>query len=121
MTARAEPGQTGRMAQATEPAPAPAPGSLAPLAALAACALTAPTLLAWNVPPSTTFINQALAVAGWGVFVAALAGPTGSVGSVGSVGPAGPVRAAVDATDAVTEAVVAALTAWTTSTSSTDS
>jgi O-antigen ligase len=38
-------------------------------AALAAAAL--PSLLAYNPAPSPTFLNQALAVAGWGLFVAA--------------------------------------------------
>ena len=52
--------------------------SLPALAALAAFALAAPTLLAWNVAPSTTFLNQALAVAGWGVFLVALGGATGA-------------------------------------------
>lgn len=37
-------------------------------AALLACAL--PTLIAYNLPPSPTFFNQAAALAGWGVFVA---------------------------------------------------
>lgn len=41
------------------------------IAALFATAL--PVLLAFNVPPSSTFLNQAAALAGWGVFVAVLA------------------------------------------------
>ena len=36
--------------------------------AAAALAIAAPTLLAYNVPPSPTFLNQALAYLGWGVF-----------------------------------------------------
>ena len=36
---------------------------------MAAAAL--PSLLAWNVSPSPTFLNQALALAAWGAFVAA--------------------------------------------------
>ncbi|WP_243651277.1 PglL family O-oligosaccharyltransferase [Rubrivivax gelatinosus] len=45
------------------------------LATLAACA---PSLLAYNVSPSPTFLNQALAVALWGLFVAAGAPRAGS-------------------------------------------
>ena len=41
---------------------------------LATLAVAVPTLLAWNVAPSTTFLNQALSVGLWGVFIAALAG-----------------------------------------------
>ncbi|MBI2733245.1 MAG: pilin glycosylation ligase domain-containing protein [Aquabacterium sp.] len=37
-------------------------------------AVLAPTLLAVHEPPSVTFYNQALAVLGWGLFVAVLAG-----------------------------------------------
>jgi O-antigen ligase len=50
--------------------PLPAPLSLRALA-LTAAALS--TLLAYNVSPSTTFFNQALALAGWGALVWALA------------------------------------------------
>lgn len=39
-------------------------------------AATAPTLLAFNVAPSATFFNQALALAGWGWFVLGVA-PSG--------------------------------------------
>jgi O-antigen ligase len=42
-------------------------------AALVAAATTAPSLLAWNVSPSSTFLNQALALALWGLFVVASA------------------------------------------------
>jgi O-antigen ligase len=45
----------------------------------AALAATAPSLLAWNPPPSPTFLNQALALAGWGGFVVA----TGAAGGGG--------------------------------------
>ncbi|MBP6902670.1 MAG: O-antigen ligase C-terminal domain-containing protein [Burkholderiaceae bacterium] len=41
------------------------------LAAMLACC--APTLLAYNAPPSATLLNQCVAVAGWGVFVIVLA------------------------------------------------
>jgi O-antigen ligase len=42
----------------------------AALALAAAFAAAVPTLLAWNVAPSPTFLNQALALALWGLFVA---------------------------------------------------
>ncbi len=66
--------------------------ALAGLAALATLAVALPTLLAWNVAPSTTFLNQALAVAGWGAFIAAIAGP------IGRSEPAMPVAGIVRAT-----------------------
>lgn len=53
------------------------------LAALGACA--APMVLAYNTAPSSTFLNQALACAGWGLYLLALAAlplPTG-VGRAG--------------------------------------
>ncbi|KGM42204.1 hypothetical protein JY96_14100 [Aquabacterium sp. NJ1] len=48
-------------------------------------AVLAPTLLAVHEPPSVTFYNQALAVLGWGLFVAVLAGlpRAGAQGSAG--------------------------------------
>ncbi|MCB1998505.1 MAG: O-antigen ligase C-terminal domain-containing protein, partial [Rhodoferax sp.] len=46
----------------------------APLLA-AALAATLPALLAYNPPPSPTFLNQALALALWGVFAAFASGP----------------------------------------------
>jgi len=46
--------------------------ALAAIAVLAACA---PSLLAYNVSPSPTFFNQALAVALWGWFTVAVAVP----------------------------------------------
>ena len=50
-----------------------------PLLALAAAAAAAgPSLLAFNVSPSPTFLNQALALALWGAFVALLALATDS-------------------------------------------
>ncbi len=45
---------------------------------IAAVASAAPSLLAFNVPPSPTFLNQALAIALWGWFVIALAPPPGA-------------------------------------------
>lgn len=47
---------------------------------LAALAVLAPTLLAVHEPPSVTFYNQALAVFGWGVWLAAMGGwPAGGI------------------------------------------
>ncbi|MDE2627957.1 MAG: O-antigen ligase C-terminal domain-containing protein [Burkholderiales bacterium] len=54
----------------------PAPRAATPLrgaAALACLALAAPTLLAFNLPPSSTFLNQAAALIGWGGWLALLA------------------------------------------------
>lgn len=42
---------------------------------LALLAVTAPTLLALHESPSVTFYNQVLALFGWGLWLAALAGP----------------------------------------------
>ncbi|MBE2241203.1 MAG: O-antigen ligase C-terminal domain-containing protein [Burkholderiaceae bacterium] len=41
--------------------------------ALAFAAVTLPTLIAYNLPPSATFFNQAAAYVGWGAWVALLA------------------------------------------------
>jgi O-antigen ligase len=46
---------------------------LSPAGLLAVAAASAPSLLAYNVAPSPTFLNQALACALWGAFVAAAA------------------------------------------------
>ena len=43
------------------------------LALCAALAMAAPALLAFNLPPSATFFNQAAALVGWGGFLLALA------------------------------------------------
>jgi O-antigen ligase len=50
------------------------------LLALAMAATTAPSLLAWNVSPSATFLNQALALLLWGLFVAATAARPAAAG-----------------------------------------
>lgn len=42
-------------------------------AAAALVAIVGPALLAFNQPPSATFLNQAVAVVGWGILLAALA------------------------------------------------
>ena len=49
------------------------------LAAIAVLAASAPSLLAYNVSPSPTFFNQALAIALWGWFVVAVAQGAGGV------------------------------------------
>ena len=50
----------------------PPPGS--PWLTIAAClAVVSPAVLAVNLPPSATFLNQAAAVSGWGLFCAVLA------------------------------------------------
>ena len=49
----------------------PAPGRGWPWAACAAVAL--PTLIAYNLPPSATFLNQAAALVGWGIWLLVLA------------------------------------------------
>ena len=55
-------------------APAPrASTALRGAAALSCLALAAPTLLAFNLPPSSTFLNQAAALIGWGGWLALLA------------------------------------------------
>jgi O-antigen ligase len=43
------------------------------LTLLASLAVAVPTLIAWNVPPSATFFNQAAAFVGWGAFLLVLA------------------------------------------------
>ena len=53
-----------------------------PAALLAA---SAPSLLAYNVSPSPTFLNQALAIAAWGLFVVALA--PGALARTSRAGP----------------------------------
>ncbi len=68
------PGASWLRPSAVPPLPPSAPSAPISLAlAIAAAAL--PTLLAWNVSPSSTFLNQALALALWGAFVAAAAWP----------------------------------------------
>ena len=57
------------------------PDSRAALAAVTVLAASAPSLLAYNVSPSPTFLNQALAIALWGWFVVAIAQPAGAAGA----------------------------------------
>ena len=54
-------------------ATAHAPTLAGPWAAAAIAAVAAPTLLAYNLPPSATFFNQAAAVFGWGLLLALVA------------------------------------------------
>lgn len=51
------------------------------LLVFALVALAAPPLIAFNVPPSSTFLNQAAALIGWGLFAAALAARSTGSGS----------------------------------------
>ena len=59
-------------ALASAPQAASAPAAAASIA-LACLALTLPTLLAFNLPPSSTFLNQAAALIGWGSWLTLLA------------------------------------------------
>ncbi len=78
-----------------------APSALAPAPlALAIAAAALPSLLAYNVSPSPTFLNQALAFALWGLFAGACAW----------MRPIQPARAAAPASLAL--ALLAACAAW---------
>lgn len=59
-------------------------------------AIVAPTLVAAHAPPSVTFFNQALAVLGWGMFIAAL-----GVQPEGRKGRGHPMSGAINALAAV--------------------
>lgn len=59
------------MSTALRGIPAPAPHELH--LAAAAAAIAAPALIAFNVPPSATFLNQAAAMIGWGMWLSLLA------------------------------------------------
>jgi O-antigen ligase len=56
------------------PRAANAPHLVPLLAALAVNAVALPALLAYNLPPSSTFLNQAAALIGWGALLTVLAG-----------------------------------------------
>lgn len=58
-----------RVPSARSPAPASAPG----LQLVFLLALLAPAMLAWNVPPSSTLLNQALALLGWAAVLIVIA------------------------------------------------
>ena len=62
-------------APATPGTDAAAPGAASVVLALAAVAL--PTLIAFNLPPSATFFNQAAAYIGWGAWLFVLASAPG--------------------------------------------
>ncbi|MFN7723488.1 MAG: Wzy polymerase domain-containing protein [Rubrivivax sp.] len=81
-----------------------APISVTPRTALAIAAAAAPSLLAFNVSPSSTFLNQALALVLWGWFVAMAAPPAVALparlgrwgaGSLAGVAPVGAALALV--------------------------
>ncbi|MEO8060660.1 MAG: Wzy polymerase domain-containing protein, partial [Burkholderiales bacterium] len=55
-------------------APPDAPALIPLLTALAVSAIGLPALLAFNLPPSSTFLNQAAALVGWGALLTVLAG-----------------------------------------------
>ena len=61
-------------------------------AATACVAITVPSLLAFNLPPSATFLNQAAALVGWSVLLLLLAGSQGNVALPLSGIPAGDGR-----------------------------
>jgi Virulence factor membrane-bound polymerase, C-terminal/O-Antigen ligase/Protein glycosylation ligase len=73
-------------------------------APLAIAAATAPSLLAYNLSPSPTFLNQALAFMLWGAFIAVAAWPGG--------GAAQPQRAAQAALATLAILALAALWSW---------
>jgi len=56
------------------------------LALVGVLALTAPALLAFNLPPSATFFNQAAALVGWGGFLAVIAADAPFRPRLGSAG-----------------------------------
>ena len=62
---------------------------------VAAAAAAAPSLLAYNLSPSPTFLNQALALALWGWFIALSAAPASGRGPVPACAALGLVAAAV--------------------------
>ena len=93
------------------PGPTPPLASLATdrraLLALALAAASGPSLLAYNVSPSPTFLNQALAVALWGWFVAA----TATLGGSANAQPV-PWRGPAALLAALAVLVAAALWSW---------
>ena len=67
------------------------------LGVVASLAIALPTLIAFNLPPSATFLNQAAALVGWGVFVFLLAAalPARAPGDAGAWRCAAPLLAAL--------------------------
>ena len=73
--------------------PVKPPGRAWAAAAIAALAL--PTLIAYNLPPSATFLNQAAALVGWGVLLFMLAALLPRGAWHGLAGPTAPLLAAL--------------------------
>jgi O-antigen ligase len=77
------------------------PGSTPPAElALALLAVAAPLLMAWNVAPSSTVLNQALAIGGWGAWLllalgAGTGAPVSSAWRVPGLAPLGAVLGVV--------------------------
>lgn len=75
-------------------------------------AIVAPALLAWNLPPSATLLNQALAILGWASVLIATARLVAAASDAGDAPVAAPSRRVVGAVPLVLAiAVVAALSA----------
>ncbi|MFG5411127.1 hypothetical protein ABXN37_27240 [Piscinibacter sakaiensis] len=55
------------------------PEATAAACATALVAVALPWLLAWNLPPSSTFLNQAIAFGGWGALLALRLAAVGTV------------------------------------------
>lgn len=53
-------------------------------------AIVPPTLLAWNVPPSATLLNQALAILGWGLVATVVGWWASRQGGAATAAPAAP-------------------------------
>ncbi|MGY4831779.1 Wzy polymerase domain-containing protein [Sphaerotilaceae bacterium SBD11-9] len=62
---------------------------------LAPLAVTLPVLLAYNAPPSATFLNQALAFSGWGLWMAWLLAPMVSMSARAAFGKTWPMLTAL--------------------------
>jgi O-antigen ligase len=73
----------------------------------AVLAIVPSALLAFNLPPSATFLNQAAAVIGWGAWL-------GFIASAGVVGGARPGRGAVSLVAALALLAAAGLLSWAT-------
>lgn len=85
--------------------PAPLPFSLLP-PALALNAIATPTLLAFNVSPSSTFLNQAAALVGWGLLAAWMAA------SAGAPARGAPLRTGWPVLSALLLMMLCALASW---------
>jgi O-antigen ligase len=85
--------------------PAPFPFSLL-LPALALNAIATPTLLAFNVSPSSTFLNQAAALIGWGLLAAWM------TAIAGTPGRGAPLRTGWPVLSALLLMMLCALASW---------